>query len=170
MRVKFYDRGDYVLGAIDLPVPDGPGALRVSAVGDDKADALSRAALIAERIASDPVLRAIMPPQAAVAIKAAKGLAAAARRGAPVLKHFWRKLRGPGAKRLAKVLHEEAVTHERQDVGDIGALFRRKRKRKVRPMRRPVAPPRMRVQHEQEETEQAELPADEGVDTEGGEE
>src|SRR5690349_16972847 len=111
-RFRFRDHDDCVVGAIDIEMPGGPGHMRIAAVGDDRADALGRAALVAERIASDPIMRALMPPQALVAIKAAKGLSAAAKRGSHVLRYFWGKLKGPGKKRLAEVLHKEAVERE----------------------------------------------------------
>lgn len=142
-RYRFQQGEGCTVGAIDFEVPGAPGRISVAAVGDDKADALGRAALVAERIASDPIMAALLPPQAAVAIKVAKGLSAAAKRGAPYIRHFWRKLRGPGKKRLAKVLHKEAVQREadadanvsgwpyqrhvrdieRPDVGDVSGVF-----------------------------------------------
>src|SRR5689334_18261939 len=106
-------------------------------------------------------MRALMPPQAVIAIKAAKGLSAAAKRGSHVLKHFWGQLKGPGKKRLAEVLHAEAVKREadagaavsgwshtehvrdlyRPEVGLRNPFRRRKKKRRVPPMRNPVPPP-----------------------------
>lgn len=157
-RFRFKHHGDCVVGAIDIEVPGAPGKLTLAAVGDDRADALGKAALIAERIASDPVMRALMPPQALVAIKAAKGLSAAARRGSHVLRHFWGKLRGPGKKRLAAVLHTEAQEREQDassqvsgwpyamhvhPLGDVVGLrnpFRRKKKKRA--AQRRTAPPR----------------------------
>lgn len=135
MRYRYKESANGCVGALDIPTH--VGRLTVAAVGDDRADALAKAALIAERIASDPILRAIMPPQAAAAIKAAKGLAAAAQRGTRTLRHFWRRIRGPGKKRLAEALHKEAARAESADVG--WNPFRRKRKRKRRAM-----PPRQR--------------------------
>lgn len=136
MRYRYKQTVNGCVGALDIPTH--VGKLTVAAVGDDRADALAKASLIAERIASDPILRAIMPPQAAAAIKAAKGLAAAAKRGPRVLRHFWGRIRGPGKKRLAEALHTEAVKAEAADVG--WNPFRRKRKRK-RPNRQRMAPP-----------------------------
>lgn len=136
MRYRYKETVNGCVGALDIPTH--VGRLTVAAVGDDRADALAKAALIAERIASDPILRAIMPPQAAAAIKAAKGLAAAAQRGTRTLRHFWRRIRGPGKKRLAEALHAEAAKAESADVG--WNPFRRKRKRR-RPSRQRMAPP-----------------------------
>lgn len=135
MRYRYKETVNGCVGALDIPTH--VGRLTVAAVGDDRADALAKAALIAERIASDPILRAIMPPQAAAAIKAAKGLAAAAKRGTRTLRHFWSRIRGPGKRRLAEALHAEAAKAEGSAVG--WNPFRRKRKRK--PMRRRAAPP-----------------------------
>ena len=107
-------RSGLCLGAIEIPT-NVPGVIVASAIGTDRADALARAALVAERIASDPVMQALMPPQAMAAIKAAKGLAAAAKMGSKPLRSVWRSLRGPGKQRLAKVLHAEAVKAEATD-------------------------------------------------------
>jgi hypothetical protein len=104
-------RSGLCLGAIEIPT-SMPGIVCASAVGDDRADALAKAALVAERIASDPVMAALMPPQAMAAIKAAKGLAAAAKMGSGTLRSLWGSLRGPGKQRLAKVLLAEAKSKE----------------------------------------------------------
>ena len=106
-------------------MPHAPGRVTVAAVGEDKADALGKAALIAERIANDPIMSALMPPQARAAIVVAKGLAASAKRGSKYVKHFWRKLRGPGKKRLAKVLHSEAAAKEQAEVAGIRSLVKK---------------------------------------------
>lgn len=146
MRYRYRQTVNGCVGALDIPTH--VGKLTVAAVGEDRADALAKASLIAERIVSDPILRAIMPPQAAAAIKAAKGLAAAAKRGPRVLRHFWGRIRGPGKKRLAEALHVEAVKAD-TDVG--WNPFRRKRKRK--PTRQRVAPTPPPETDETDETE-----------------
>lgn len=177
-RFRFRQHDDCCVGAIDIEIPGGPGRMTVAAVGDDRADALGRAALVAERIVSDPIMQALMPPQALVAIKAAKGLSAAAKRGSHVLRHFWGKLKGPGKKRLAAVLHKEATEREAEagsnvsgwpyqshvrdllrppHVGDVVGWnpFKRKRKkRKVPPMRRPRVAPPQEQDPDVQETEQ----------------
>lgn len=172
-RFRFRDGDDCCVGAIDIEIPGGPGHMRVAAVGDDRADALGRAALIAERIASDPVMRALMPPQAIVAIKAAKGLSAAAKRGSHVLRHFWGQLRGPGKKRLASVLHAEAVKREQGAGVDVSGYelglrnpFRRKKKRRVPPMRRPPVQREQEPEPEESEAEETEAEATETGDAE----
>lgn len=160
MRARFRNVNGACVGSLSIPTQ--VGSLSVSAVGDDRADALAKAALVAERIVNDPVMRALMPPQAAAAIKAAKGLAAAAKRGTRTLRRVWGMLRGPGKRRLAAVLHKEAEEHERGDkpepsTGDIGwNPFRRRRKKKPRRM-----PPRSRRMPPPEEPEDEELPEDE---------
>lgn len=124
MRIRFHDDPDgFTVGAIDVPMPGCPGRMTVAAVGDDKADALHRASLIAERIVNDPIMSALMPPQVHSAIAAAKGLSIAAKRGSRVLRGFLHKLHGPGAQRLAKALHAEAAADEGHDVGDIAGLW-----------------------------------------------
>ncbi len=192
-RFRFRQHDDCCVGAIDIEIPGAPGRMTVAAVGDDRADALGRAALVAERIVSDPIMKALMPPQALVALKAAKGLSAAAKRGSHVLRHFWGKLRGPGKKRLASVLHKEAVQREQEagsnvagwpytehvrdlyrpgrGVSDVGwNPFKRKRKkRKVPPMRRPRVAPPQEQEPDVQETEQQSYD-DGGDNTEQGEE
>lgn len=118
-QFRFKVRGQYVIGA--LAIPTDVGALQVCCVGDSKADALIRAAAVAERISQDPVMRALLPPQATAAIKASKALGVAAKAGAPHLKRLWRQLRGEGKRRLAAVLHEEAKQLDEQaaSTGDI---------------------------------------------------
>lgn len=78
--------------------------VQVGAVGDSGADALLKAGAVVDRIMSDPVMQAILPPQAVVAVKTAKQLASAAKQGGKALKSLWGKIRGKGKKRLAKAL------------------------------------------------------------------
>lgn len=121
-RARFYHdpHGRYVVGALDVDMPGSPGRMTVAAIGEDKADALHKAAAIAERITNDPIISALMPPQAKAAILAAKGLGIAAKRGSHVLRGLLHHLRGPGAVRLAKVLHEDVATQEgHQDVSGL---------------------------------------------------
>jgi hypothetical protein len=117
MQARFRDRTNYTVGELSFDMPGAPGKLVLAAVGEDKADALMKAAAMADRIASDPVISALLPPQAKLAILAAKKLGAAAQAGAPILKALWRSIKGPGKKRLATVLVREA---ERRDaVADV---------------------------------------------------
>jgi len=149
-KVKFYDHSDRCVAVISFALPGGGAGATVAGVGDDRAEALARAASIAHRIATDPVMSALMPPQAQAAIVAARGLAAAAKRGLPVLKSFWRRIKGPGKKRLARALMEEAAKHRAAAVADVGwNPFKRKRKprrmtmatRRPPPMQRPMPRP-----------------------------
>lgn len=128
MQVKFRKSQSGCIGAIHVPTTED-GTIVIAAVGDDKADALVKAALIAERVASDPVLRALMPPQAQAAIMAAKGLGVAAQHGSQAIRSLFHRLRGPGKQRLATVLHAEAS--ELEQSGDVGAWFRRKKRKKL---------------------------------------
>lgn len=116
-RFRFQQSGNACIGSIEIPTVV-PGKVVAACIGDDKADALQKAAVLAERIASDPVMQALMPPGALPAIRAARALASAAQAGSAPLRSLWGKLRGPGKRRLAKVLHAEAVKHER--VADVG--------------------------------------------------
>lgn len=113
---RFRLKGGYVIGAISFPTD--VGNVTVGSVGGSKAEALMRAATIAQRIAEDPVLSALLPPQAANAIKAAKALSVAAKRGPKALRGLWGKLKGAGKKRLAAALHAEvgAYGYERSGV------------------------------------------------------
>lgn len=149
MQVRFKHADNGVVGACHIPT--GIGVITVAGVGDSRTEALARAALVAEKIASDPVLSAIMPPGTLAAIKATKGLAAASAAGIKTLKGFWRGLRGPGKKRLAEAL---AVDH-RPDNGEVGIWNPFKRKRR-RPVRRP--PPMRREPEPEEEEEPEEAP------------
>ena len=104
MKIRWQLRrsGDGWTGVIDVPI-DGAGAVaRVVARGPDKAQALAKAASIADQITSNPVLAAVLPPQAAIALKATKALAKSAAVGK--LADAARSLAGPGVKRLSKAL------------------------------------------------------------------
>lgn len=113
---RFKLKGGYVIGL--LTIPTEVGAVQVATLGGTKADALMRAATIAQRISEDPVMAALMPPQAAAAINAAKALSAAARKGPKTLKRLWGKIRGPGKKRLAEALAKEAA-----ETSGMGAMY-----------------------------------------------
>lgn len=143
-RLKDHHNG-CCIGELEIPTA-AHASITVAAIGDDRADALAKAAVIAERIAQDPIMSALLPPQALAAIKAAKGLSAAAKRGTRTLKRFWGRLRGPGKKRLAEALHRDAQVAdlelgfvEPHEVGfGIRSLFKKKRKKKrARMMSRP---------------------------------
>lgn len=111
---------DVFVGSLTLGAPgcggvgdtDGDGVIAVGAFGSSQADALHKAALIAERIANDPIISAILPPQARTAIIATKKLAGAAKRGSRFFRQMWKRYQGPGIKRVAKALHDEAMRAE----------------------------------------------------------
>jgi len=111
MRIKIKPTGDggYVatlcLG-LDSPVI---GDIDVSAEGDSKAEALEKAALVAERITSDPVFMTMMPPQVTLAVLAAKMLGRAAGIGMPELRAMFGTLKGKGQRRLARSLARETA-------------------------------------------------------------
>ena len=115
-KIKFKSRAGYVVGLLTLPTD--VGAVQVATLGGTKADALMRAATIAQRISEDPVMAALMPPQAQAAIAAAKALSAAARKGPRALKGLWGKIKGPGKRRLA-----EALAKEQAAKTTVGALY-----------------------------------------------
>jgi hypothetical protein len=102
MQVKFRADNDAVVGALHLPTSAG-AVVTVAGVGDSRTEALARAALLAERIAQDPVLSAVLPPQVLASIRAAKGIAAGASQGKRALSVLARRLRGPKQK-LARTL------------------------------------------------------------------
>lgn len=161
-RISRYQHGGYV-GAIDMRCHGVPGCVSAIAVGETKAEALGKAALLAERIANDPVMSALIPPQATAAIATAKTLAAAARRGPATVRRVWRGLRGRGKRKLAQVLHTEAVSALETGALETGSLFGKLRKRVMR----------KKMRAKQRTREQAREESDEGADNgdeEGGEE
>lgn len=91
-----------------LPV-DGANAITVSGWSDNIRGAIRKASAVAARVASDPMLSAMLPPGAALAIQAAQKLSRAADSGKPALKAALNELRGPGAARLARVLRRDVT-------------------------------------------------------------
>ena len=83
-------------------IPAGIASCHVKAKGKSKAEALSRAAALADSISANPILAAVLPPQAALALKATKALAKSAAAGQLV--SAAKTFVGPGMKRLGKVL------------------------------------------------------------------
>ena len=77
----------------------------VRALGDSTVNATQRATALAKAIAGNPIMAALMPPQAVMAIKVGSRLATIAKSGGkPALKAAVKALKGPGAKRLARAL------------------------------------------------------------------
>lgn len=134
-RVRKHDNGAYV-GTITIASPNcggvgdtgGDGVITIGAFGDSKADALHKAALVAERITSDPVLRAIIPPQALLAVAATKKLASAAKGGARLFRSVWKRFKGPGVQRLARALHDESMKRDGATTAEVGAFWGRVKK------------------------------------------
>lgn len=77
-------------------------ALITKGTSKSKAAALMSASAKADRLLDDPILQAIMPPQAAIAVKAIKVLSKGAAAGK--LREVASKFSGPGVKRLASAL------------------------------------------------------------------
>ena len=99
-------KGGYV-GTIELPLmPSAPGAspavATITAQAGTAATALGKAAELAKKIQDSPVLSALLPPQAAIALKAASALSKSAAVGK--LAETARKFTGPGMKRLSSAL------------------------------------------------------------------
>lgn len=87
-------------GTILVPLRDGK-MVRATKSGPTKAKALGGAAALAKRIEDNPVLQALLPPQAALALKATTALAKAATTGK--LKEVASKFAGPAMDRIAKL-------------------------------------------------------------------
>lgn len=121
MQIRFRSADDgTVIGACHIPTAGG--VITVAGIGDSKTEALAKAALLAERIASDPVLSAVLPPGTLAAIRVTKGLAAASAHGVRTLRSFWSRLQGPGKQRLANAL---ATDHGVSDLGDVGFSWKK---------------------------------------------
>lgn len=80
-----------------VPQPGGGTGVAVTAAGPTKKEALLKAAGIAERVMANPVLSALLPPQAALALKAARVIAKSGLAKAAL------KYSGPAMSRLAKL-------------------------------------------------------------------
>ena len=147
------DVGVAGVGALDDDI-----IIQVGAVGDSGADALLKAGAVVDRIMSDPVMQAILPPQAVVAVKTAKQLASAAKQGGKALRSLWGKIRGKGKKRLAKALAKSTPSSGVRDKRSTAARtpFRPSRgapppMRSARATQREVAP--MEPEHEEYDDE-----------------
>jgi hypothetical protein len=93
-------------GVVDIPmlpgVVQGGGKLLTVARGQDKATALAKASAVADKVMENPIVQALMPPQAALAVKAIKVLSKGAAAGQ--LADVAKKFTGPAMKRLGKAL------------------------------------------------------------------
>lgn len=72
--------------------------ITVGAVGGSPAEAVHRAALVAQQIASNPVLAAVLPPGTGVALGKIVSLSGAIRAGRG--RQMLAQMAGPGARRL----------------------------------------------------------------------
>jgi len=88
-------------GTVTLRVPQH-GRIRRTQTSRSPAKALHGAAALAQQVAKNPLLRAALPPQAQLALKATTMLARAAASGQ--LAGVFNKLKGPGALRIGKKL------------------------------------------------------------------
>lgn len=98
-RFRQHQLGGYE-AELEWEAPDG--GVVTKARGDTRAEAISRAAVLAQNALDNPVIKAVMPPQARIAFEVAKRLGLAQKSG--TLAVAASKVVGPGAKRLAKVL------------------------------------------------------------------
>lgn len=109
MRVRVRPTATGYVGELVLPI-DGANAITVSGWSDNIRGAIRKASAVAARVAADPMLSAMLPPGAALAIQAAQKLSRAADSGGkPALRAALSELRGPGAARLARVLRRDVT-------------------------------------------------------------
>jgi hypothetical protein len=94
-----------------MPAPGAASAVTVTARGASATEALARAALVAEQIANDDIMMAVLPERSIAAIAAVKRLSLAAAEGPDALRDAWSEMRGPGRDRIARVLARETM-HE----------------------------------------------------------
>lgn len=104
MKFRYQDTVNGCVGAIDVPTVTGK--VTVAARGMSRAEALSKAARMAQRIAADPVVRELMPPDVMQALNTLRELADAAQRGPTHLRALASEMDSDGARRVAKSLAE----------------------------------------------------------------
>lgn len=148
------------IGTVEVPSDDGSARLRVVADAGSKAEALARAAAMAEELFKNPLVQAMIPPQAQAAVRSAKLLAGASRGGYKKLRGLWRRLRGPGKKRIAKALAQEQARVEGLD--ELGAFrlpFRRHKRTKRAPasFKRSSSRPPVRYEEPEDDYDDEEL-------------
>ncbi len=117
--VKIRRRGRHHVAEIGVPLFPSH-SVTVACAGDTKADALDRASSLAQQLSADPVVAALMPPQAGMAIDAAQFIAKAARSGR--LGSMIDSITGDAKKAIAKVLAEEYKAQSRDARGSVGAI------------------------------------------------
>lgn len=90
-------------GVITLPVVGKPGvAYKAVGKADSKAMALGKAAAGAKKLLENPLIAAVLPPQAALAVKGLSGISKLVASGKA--KDIATKFAGPAVNRLAKAL------------------------------------------------------------------
>jgi hypothetical protein len=89
-----------------ITVPgDAATMFSTSAKAHTKAAALTRAGALADQVLNNPVLSAVIPPQAVVAVKLARRMGSLAKLGQHgALKSLWGSVTGSGKARLVKAL------------------------------------------------------------------
>jgi len=163
-RIRFHDGDRAVVAAIDIP--HAAGRITVACVGESRAHALVRAASVADRVMSDPVIGAIVPshahaanevgflpliiaaasaarkygPVAVKAYKAYKARADLAKRAAAAGDHEAAEALATEAKLLAAKIREAAAVPA-PAVSEVGWNPFRKKKKKQRAARRSVPRP-----------------------------
>lgn len=70
----------------NICLPNGITKVQTSAVAPTKAKALERAAALAESVLDNPVVQAVLPPQAAIALRGVRRVAEVAKLGRGALK------------------------------------------------------------------------------------
>ena len=115
--VSFRDCGDAYLGEIEMPYQGG--RVVASAVGFNPFETLSRAATIAERVAMDPALAPLIPPQALLAAKAARAIANTGRANPDLLRELTPDMTR-SARTLAKALQGAKPKRRRRRGGGSG--------------------------------------------------
>lgn len=100
-RIRRLPTGEWV-AMIRFRTGDGPyGVATVSGMGAGQSEAITRAAVLANQIASNPVFAAVAPPGTAAAIKAISAIAKS-----KDVQRTLAKFAGPGARRLAKAIRK----------------------------------------------------------------
>lgn len=126
------------IGEIGIPRDDDDDDVVVRAEGPDGAAALMHAANLADTLLQDPLLAAVIPPQATMAIAATRHLAEAASAGGGLLRSLWRSIKGPGKRRLAKAIMR--TTPRVSLIGAVTTRDHRKPRRRTVTARPPAQP------------------------------
>lgn len=128
-RVCFRDEGEAFVGEIEMPTVGG-GRVLASAVGFNPFDTLSRVATMAERIATDPALAPIIPPQALLAAKTARAIANTGRQSPDLLRQLTPDFT-PASRTLSRALQAAAKKRKRRRRSGRSSSSSRRRERGV---------------------------------------